>query len=121
LTLENDNTKSGKLEGLLKIHFPNLSERDIKLCHYIFLGLRSTDIAFINSVEVQSVKTAKHRLKKKLNLSSDDTIKKFLEEFVGSTKKIKREDISFSTETNSIKQPEPSSASLHVDSKKAQL
>ncbi|WP_417363500.1 ligand-binding sensor domain-containing protein [Galbibacter sp.] len=58
----------------LKVRYPNLSERDIKLCALILMKFTSKDIATLFGISVSSVKIARHRLKKKLKLESHEKV-----------------------------------------------
>lgn len=58
----------------LKGRYPNLSERDIKLCALILMKFTSKDIATLFGISVSSVKIARHRLKKKLKLESNEKV-----------------------------------------------
>jgi len=58
--------------------FPNLSPTDRKLCTLLRLGLSSKDIAEMTFTNPQSVDVARYRLRKKLNLSSEDNLTNFL-------------------------------------------
>lgn len=58
----------------LKENYPNLSERDIKLCALILMKFTSKDMATLFGISVSSVKIARHRLKKKLNLESHEKV-----------------------------------------------
>lgn len=52
----------------LKIKFPKLSESDLKLISLIKMKLSNKQIAEIKNIDPNSVKTAKNRLRKKLNI-----------------------------------------------------
>lgn len=58
----------------LKENHPNLSERDFKLCALILMKFTSKDIATLFGISVSSVKIARHRLKKKLHLESNEKV-----------------------------------------------
>ena len=61
--------------------FPNLSEKEKRLCAMVKLGLSNKEIAAILNIETSSVEVARYRLRKKLNLETNDGLKSFLEEF----------------------------------------
>ena len=58
----------------LKIHHPNLSEIEVKLAAMIVMKMSNKEISISKNITPDSVKIAKNRLKKKLNLSSDDNL-----------------------------------------------
>ncbi len=66
----------------LKAAYPSLSNNDLKLCSYIKLGLSTKEIASLLNISPFSVETARHRLRKKMNLETEvslsDTISKIL-------------------------------------------
>src|SRR5690606_5095432 len=62
----------------LKLSHPQLTENDIHLLGYIKMKLTNKQIAEIKNVEVESVKTAKNRLRKKLNLEAADDFSELL-------------------------------------------
>lgn len=64
----------------LKSQHSNLTDRDVKLCALIFMKFTSKDIATLFGISVSSVKIARHRLKKKLQLESNEKVLDKLEE-----------------------------------------
>lgn len=62
----------------LEEKFPDLSKTDKRLCSLMVLGLSSKDIALIMKITPESVKKGRYRLRKKLNLESEDDIAGFL-------------------------------------------
>ncbi|MPM36653.1 Photosystem I assembly protein Ycf3 [bioreactor metagenome] len=62
----------------LEEKFPDLSKTDKRLCSLMVLGLTSKDIALIMKITPESVKKGRYRLRKKLNLESEDDIAGFL-------------------------------------------
>ena len=65
----------------LKAHCDKLSERDIQLCALIKLNFSSQHIATLFAISLSSVKVARHRLRKKLNIEETNTLKGFLSDF----------------------------------------
>lgn len=61
----------------LKQHSP-LSLHEQRLCALIRMNLASREIATLLNIEVSSVKMAKYRLKKKLNLAEEEDLAEFL-------------------------------------------
>jgi DNA-binding CsgD family transcriptional regulator len=62
----------------LKKHTPGLSPHDLKLCAYIKIGFNSKEIADLLNIQPSSVYITRSRLRKKLNLDSDDDLHGFL-------------------------------------------
>jgi len=58
--------------------YPDLSANDLKLCSLIKLNLDNRGIAAILNISQESAKVARHRLRKKLELSTDQTLIAFL-------------------------------------------
>lgn len=58
--------------------FPNLTPKDIKLCIYLKMNLSSKEIAPMMNISFRGVELHRYRLRKKLNLSQEDNLSKFL-------------------------------------------
>jgi tetratricopeptide (TPR) repeat protein len=58
--------------------YPDLSANDLKLCSLIKLNLDNRGIAAILNISQESAKVARHRLRKKLELSAEQTLIAFL-------------------------------------------
>lgn len=65
----------------LKSYCPKLSERDMQLCALIKLNFSSQHMATLFGISLSSVKVARHRLRKKLNIEEGSTLKGFISEF----------------------------------------
>lgn len=65
----------------LQNEFPNLTKTEIKLCSLIRLNIDNNEIAILQNVAVESVYTSRFRLRKKLNLTSDDDLNVFLNKY----------------------------------------
>jgi len=63
----------------LKSKFPKLTSSDLKICAYLKLNLSSKEIAQLTNISVRGVEISRYRLRKKLGLSSDQSITAFLE------------------------------------------
>ena len=63
----------------LKAIFPSLSMYDLRLCTYIKTGLSTREIADIMNVLPSSINVSRSRLRKKLNLESNDDLFSFLD------------------------------------------
>ena len=57
-----------------------LTGNDIKLCAYVKLGMRNKEIANLAGIEVTSVKRNINRLKKKLGLHPEDSLRQYIGE-----------------------------------------
>ncbi len=75
-----DNVHPTFFQRLIEL-FPNLSPAEIKLAAFLRLNLTSKEIASILFITPESVKTARNRLRKKLNLSTDENLNRFLISF----------------------------------------
>ena len=53
--------------------FPKLTQNELRLCAFIKSNLSIKEIAAINGISAESVKTARKRLRKSLNLTGEDT------------------------------------------------
>ena len=65
----------------LKSKHSNLSERDIKLCALILMKFTSQNIANLFGISLSSIKVARHRLRRKLNLENDQDLYTFLKKY----------------------------------------
>lgn len=62
----------------LEKYFPDLTMKEKRLCAFLRLGLSSKEISAITFKEIRSVETARNRLRKKLNLTSEGNLTDFL-------------------------------------------
>lgn len=60
--------------------YPNLSLNDMKLCAFIKLNFSSKEIAEYNHISVRTAESKKYRLRKKLGLSTDIDLNKWINE-----------------------------------------
>lgn len=58
--------------------FPNLTPKDIKLCVYLKMNLSSKEIAPLMNISFRGVELHRYRLRKKLSLSQEENLSKFL-------------------------------------------
>ena len=65
----------------LKTGFPGLTPSDLKLCAYLRLNLSSKELAPLLNIGLKSIEVHRSRLRKKLNLSSEDNLVEFLLQF----------------------------------------
>ena len=57
------------LQEELRVRYPMLTSYDIRLCTYLRANLSTKEIATILNITPDSVKKAKHRLRKKIGLN----------------------------------------------------
>ena len=62
----------------LKSAYPEISPNDLKICALIKLNLSIKEMAGILNISPDSVKTARYRLRKKLQLNSEDNLTDFI-------------------------------------------
>lgn len=65
----------------LKERFPQITPKDQKLCAYLRLNLSSKEIAPLLGISVRSVEVSRYRLRRKLDLESEDNLTEFLLQF----------------------------------------
>lgn len=66
----------------LKAQFEDLSQNDLRLCAYIKVGLNNKVIAQMGNITLAAVKKNINRVKKKLVIGPDDSLRDFIMEFV---------------------------------------
>jgi DNA-binding CsgD family transcriptional regulator len=62
----------------LKQSYPDISTNDLKICALIKLNLSIKEMASILNISPDSVKTARYRLRKKLQLNTEDNLTSFI-------------------------------------------
>jgi DNA-binding CsgD family transcriptional regulator len=62
----------------LKTKYPDISSNDLKICALIKLHLSIKEMASILNISPDSVKTARHRLRKKLQLNTEESLTDFI-------------------------------------------
>jgi DNA-binding CsgD family transcriptional regulator len=62
----------------LKSAYPEISPNDLRICALIKLNLSIKEMASILNISPDSVKTARYRLRKKLQLNSEDNLTDFI-------------------------------------------
>jgi tetratricopeptide (TPR) repeat protein/DNA-binding CsgD family transcriptional regulator len=70
----------GFFEKLMK-DYQDLNGNDLKLCALMKLNMESKEIATVLDISPESVKVARHRLRKKLNLATEQNLSSFLASF----------------------------------------
>ena len=64
----------------LKSRFPKLTNNDLKVCAYLQLNLASKEISQLMNIGVRGVEISRYRLRKKLGISSEQSLIDFLNE-----------------------------------------
>lgn len=59
----------------------DLSAKELRLCAFLKLNLTSKEIASINGTSLRTVETARHRLRKKLNIVEETDLNNFFQQF----------------------------------------
>ncbi len=62
----------------LSEHYPDLTPSELKLCAFLRLNLQSKEIASLLCLNQDSVKTLRSRIRKKMNLNSNESLFNFL-------------------------------------------
>lgn len=62
----------------LSERFPNLTQMDLRLCSYLYLGMTTKEIAALTFREIRSVESSRLRLRKKLGITGDVSLHDFL-------------------------------------------
>lgn len=75
---ESINALNAQFSEKLSARCPDLSSSEIKICALLKLELSSKEIATIRNISVDSVKTMRHRIRKKLALDTEDKLHIFL-------------------------------------------
>lgn len=78
---ENFETKFDSIHNdffkIIQSKFPDLTQSELKHLAYIRMNLSSTEISRLMDVKVESLRTLRYRLKKKLNLTEDIDLRDF--------------------------------------------
>lgn len=64
--------------SILKKNSEDISHKDLKLCAYLKLGLDTKEIASLLNVTPASIRTAMYRMKKKMNVAEEDSLRDYL-------------------------------------------
>ena len=60
----------------LSYAFPELTSKDLRLCAYLKIGLDYKEIGTLLNISYAGIKKALNRLKKKMNLTEEDDLRK---------------------------------------------
>jgi DNA-binding CsgD family transcriptional regulator len=63
----------------LKEHHPDLTVSELKMCIYVKMDLSSKEIAPLLNLSVRGVETLRYRLRKKLKLDREDSLREYLD------------------------------------------
>jgi DNA-binding CsgD family transcriptional regulator len=72
------NSVHGDFLTILKSKFPELKPHELQLCAYLRMSLSSKEIAPLLSISVRGVEISRYRLRKKLNLNTEENLVQFL-------------------------------------------
>lgn len=61
--------------------YPNLTKQNIEICNFIKLGFNNRELAYVCNNKPESVSRYKNRLKKQLNIKSDENLDDFIKTF----------------------------------------
>ena len=75
-----ENLYPGFFANISDVH-PNLTENDLKLCTFLKLSMSTKEIAGLLNIAPKSVEVARVRLRKKLNIRRDQSLKKYFSDF----------------------------------------
>ncbi|MEZ5196572.1 MAG: tetratricopeptide repeat protein [Bacteroidales bacterium] len=67
-------------DKLKKTH-PDLTKSELKFCAYLKLNLTGSQIAKIANVTTEAIRKTRHRIRKKINLSTKDSLEDYISEF----------------------------------------
>lgn len=65
----------------LKKAFPNLTVNELRMCALVKMNMTNAEMSSLLNIESSSVRMAKYRLKKKLDLSDTDDLSEFISQF----------------------------------------
>jgi hypothetical protein len=65
----------------LKLSFPTLTHKDLKICAYLRMNMSSKEIAPLLNISIRGVETNRYRLKMKLGIAKEDSLRGFLQNF----------------------------------------
>lgn len=65
----------------LKTSFPSLTHKDLKICAYLRMNMSSKEIAPLLNISIRGVETNRYRLKMKLGIVKEDSLRGFLQNF----------------------------------------
>jgi AraC family chitin signaling transcriptional activator len=78
----------------LKAFFPDLTQKELRLCAFVRMNLTNKEIASILNISVRGVETARYRLRKRLSLNHEEDMAEFLEKLYSSNNTPPQEEAS---------------------------
>lgn len=69
----------------LRTLFPNLTQRELRLCAFVKMNLTNKEISPMLNISVRGVETARYRIRKKLNLEFEHNLVEYLEGLAANT------------------------------------
>ncbi|SMD32861.1 hypothetical protein SAMN04488029_1221 [Reichenbachiella faecimaris] len=78
----------------LKETYPSLGKAELKLCALLRLNMNLKESSSVLGISTNSVKTARHRIRKKLGLNTEDNLSDFLINFDFESQQLPAEDLS---------------------------
>src|SRR5690606_35616053 len=82
-----------------KLNFPELTQKELRLCAFVKMTLTNKDIAPMLNISVRGVETARYRIRKKLNLEHENNLLEYLEDINPSSSK---EEASFAISSRNV-------------------
>ena len=65
----------------LRERYPDLTNNEVRLCAFFKLNMTTKEIAAITYQSLNSIKVARYRLRKKLDISKEENMTAFLSQF----------------------------------------
>jgi len=62
----------------LKIKHPNLTKSELRFCMYIKIQIPITELASVLNISMEGIRKKKYRIRKKINLKSNDSLKLYI-------------------------------------------
>lgn len=72
----------------LKTTFPDLTQKELRLCAFVKMNLSNKEIAPMLNISVRGVETSRYRIRKKLNLEYESNLVEYLENLVPDSTRI---------------------------------
>lgn len=77
----------------LKSSFPDLTQKELRLCGFVKMNLTNKEIASILNISVRGVETARYRLRKRMSIDQDVNMVEFLEKLSTATEESTLEEV----------------------------
>ncbi|CAM1354617.1 putative Tetratricopeptide repeat protein [Tenacibaculum insulae] len=79
---EKSNTVNNKLEAILIKQFSDLTKSEREICSLISLNLSNKEIMNVRNVSLDSVKSARYRIRKKMNILKGIELEQFIKDLI---------------------------------------